>query len=93
MERILLVDDHPLMRKGLALAIDSEPDLTVVAQAENAEEALDAMDETNPDLAIVDISLPGMSGLELMKHMMAVRPDLRVLVVSRHEHACRAVRV
>ncbi|MGA7306547.1 MAG: response regulator transcription factor, partial [Rhodothermales bacterium] len=85
MEKILLVDDHPLMRKGLAMTIDTEPDLTVVAQAENAEEALDAMEEVKPDLAVVDISLPGMSGLELMKHMMALKPDLQVLVVSRHD--------
>ena len=92
MERILLVDDHPLMRKGLAMAIDAEPDLTVVAQAENAEEALDAMEEVSPDLAVVDISLPGMSGLELMKHMMALKPDLQVLVVSRHDEALYAER-
>jgi len=92
MERILIVDDHPLMRKGLALAIDAEPDLSVVAQAEDAEQALEAIEESNPDLAIVDISLPGMSGLELLKHMQALKPELRVLVVSRHDEALYAER-
>jgi DNA-binding NarL/FixJ family response regulator len=92
MEQILIVDDHPMMRKGLALAIDAEPDLSVVAQAEDAEQALDAIEESDPDLAIVDISLPGMSGLELLKHMQALRPELRVLVVSRHDEALYAER-
>jgi DNA-binding NarL/FixJ family response regulator len=92
MERILIVDDHPLMRKGLALSIDAEPDLSVVAQAEDAEQAMEAMDEAELDLAIVDISLPGMSGLELLKHMQALRPELLVLVVSRHDEALYAER-
>ena len=92
MERILIVDDHPLMRKGLALAIDAEPDLSVVAQAENAEQALEATEEHDLDLAIVDISLPGMSGLELLKHMQALKPELLVLVVSRHDEALYAER-
>ena len=67
MSKILIVDDHPLMRKGLALSLNAEPDLTVCGQAANAEEALSALEELDPDLAIVDISLPGMGGLELIK--------------------------
>lgn len=92
MIKILIVDDHPLMRKGLALSIEAEPDLVVVSQAEDAEQALEAVDESDPDLAIVDISLPGMSGLELLKHMQALRPELPVLVVSRHDEALYAER-
>lgn len=92
MKKILIIDDHPLMRKGLALTLSSEPDLDVVAQAESAEEALDAFEKTNPDLAIVDISLPGMSGLELIKHLLALKPELVVLVVSRHDEALYAER-
>ena len=92
MERILIVDDHPLMRKGLAMTIGAEPDLEVVAQVENAEDALEALEETEPGLAIVDISLPGMSGLELLKHMQALRPELPVLVVSRHDESLYAER-
>ena len=92
MKKILLVDDHPLMRKGLALTLNSEADLDVVAQAESAEEALDAFEKTMPDLVVVDISLPGMSGLELIKHLLALKPDIAVLVVSRHDEALYAER-
>lgn len=95
MKKILIVDDHPLMRKGLALSLNAETDLEVVAQAPDAEEALSMLDEVNPDVAIIDISLPGMSGLELIKHIQAVRPDIRTLVVSRHDetlYAERAIR-
>jgi len=90
--RILLVDDHPLMRKGLALALEEEPDLDVVGQAADAEEALSVFEALAPDLAVVDVSLPGMSGLELIKHLLAVRPELLVLVVSRHDEALYAER-
>ena len=92
MNKILIVDDHPLMRKGLALALNAEIDLTVCGQVANAEEALGALEELDPDLAIVDISLPGMSGLELIKHMQALRPEIRTLVVSRHDEALYAER-
>ncbi len=92
MNKILIVDDHPLMRKGLALALNAEIDLTVCGQIANAEEALGALEELDPDLAIVDISLPGMSGLELIKHMQALRPEIRTLVVSRHDEALYAER-
>ncbi len=92
MSKILIVDDHPLMRKGLALSLNAEIDLTVCGQAASAEEALDALEELDPDLAIVDISLPGMSGLELIKHMQALRPEIRTLVVSRHDEALYAER-
>lgn len=92
MNKILIVDDHPLMRQGLAMTIDPEPDLSVVAQAEDAEQALEAIEDSDLDLAIVDISLPGMSGLELLKHMQALRPELKVLVVSRHDEALYAER-
>jgi DNA-binding NarL/FixJ family response regulator len=93
--RILLVDDHPLMRKGLALTLDAEADLSVVAQAATAEEALGVFEKSDPDLAVIDISLPGMSGLELIKHLHLLKPNIGILVVSRHEetlYAERAIR-
>ena len=93
--RIFLVDDHPLMRKGLAMTLQAEPDFEIAGQVDSAEEALEVFDDVNPDLAIVDVSLPGMNGLELVKHLVARDPDVRILVVSRHDeslYAERAVR-
>jgi len=93
--KILLVDDHPLLRTGLALTLDDEPDFQVVGQAADAEEALDVVDRLDPDLVVVDLSLPGMGGLELVKHLQTIRPQTRTLVVSRHDeslYAERAVR-
>ena len=92
MNRLLLVDDHPLMRKGLAMTLASDPSLVVTGQAGSAEEALDCVQEQEFDLAVVDISLPGMSGLELVKHLRSIRPELIVLVVSRHDEALYAER-
>lgn len=92
MHRIIIVDDHPLMRKGLALALDSEVDLSVVGQMNSAEEAMDEIERLEPDLAIIDISLPGMSGMELVKHLQARMPDVRTLVVSRHDESLYAER-
>ncbi|MEM8600568.1 MAG: response regulator transcription factor [Bacteroidota bacterium] len=92
MTRLLLVDDHPLLRKGLALTLNAEPDLEVVGQAASAEEALEAFSTLDPDVVLIDISLPGMSGLELLKHLLALKPDLLTLVVSRHDEALYAER-
>jgi DNA-binding NarL/FixJ family response regulator len=92
MIKIIIVDDHPLMRKGLAMSLGGEADMEVVAQCQNAEEAMEAVGELQPDLALVDVSLPGMSGLELIKHMLAIRPELKVLVISRHDEALYAER-
>ncbi|PEN13440.1 DNA-binding response regulator [Longibacter salinarum] len=95
MTEIIIVDDHPLMRKGLALALDAEAEFNVSGQMSSAEEALEDIDELEPDLAIIDISLPGMSGMELVKHLQARKPDIKILVVSRHDetlYAERAIR-
>jgi DNA-binding NarL/FixJ family response regulator len=92
MHRLLIVDDHPLMRKGLALTLSAESDIDVVGQAADAEEALSVMDKLKPDLVLIDISLPGMSGIELLKHLLALNPDLLTLVVSRHDEALYAER-
>ncbi len=92
---IIIVDDHPLMRKGLTLSLNSEPDLNVVGQMQSAEETLEQLEDLTPDLAVVDISLPGMSGMELLKHMQTRYEDVKTLVVSRHDevlYAERAIR-
>lgn len=93
--RIMIVDDHPLMRQGLAATIESAQNMKVCCQVSSAEEAMDEIAGANPDIVIVDISLPGMGGLELIKHLRNLYPDLKTLVVSRHDevlYAERAIR-
>ena len=101
MSDVIIIDDHPIMRRGLAQTLEEEIDLQVAAQMDTAEEALEALEESAedeneeelaPDLAIVDLSLPGMSGLELIKHLRATRPELPTLVVSRHDETLYAER-
>jgi DNA-binding NarL/FixJ family response regulator len=92
-KRILIVDDHPMMREGLAQLIEHEPDLAVCAQADNAAQALAAIEGQMPDLALVDISLPDKNGLELIKDLQTMHPQLPLLVVSMHDETLYAERV
>lgn len=92
---IFIVDDHPLMRKGMAMTLQSELEFDVVGQTETAEEALQQIPNLQPDIAVIDISLPGMNGIELIKNLVNHLPDLKILVVSRHDeelYAERAIR-
>jgi DNA-binding NarL/FixJ family response regulator len=94
--RILIVDDHPIVRKGLAQLIDQEPDLVVAGEAENADGAMEYLKGDIPDLAIVDISLQGVDGIELIKKIRTRLSDLPILVVSMHDESLfaeRALRV
>lgn len=93
--RIYLVDDHPMMRDGMGRFIDDEPGLSCCGQAGSAEEALSQVPEVRPDLVITDITLPGRNGLDLIKDLKAVLPDLLILVFSMHDemiYADRALR-
>lgn len=90
--KILIVDDHPILRKGLTLLINQEPDLIVCAEAENAQMALEMIESALPDMAIVDISLPGIDGIELIKTLRLRHKDIPVLVVSMHDEALYAER-
>jgi DNA-binding NarL/FixJ family response regulator len=91
--RVLLVDDHPIVRQGLAESINREPDLEVCAEADDRHEALKIIEETNPDLAIIDLSLKNSSGMELIRDIHARWPDLVMLVVSMHDEMLYAERV
>src|SRR5271156_2570035 len=91
--RILIVDDHPLVRSGLRLLIDCEPDLTVCGEAANDTEAMRLLDSQKPDLLIVDLSLKDSSGLELIKRIKARNPDAKMLVSSMFEESLYAERV
>jgi DNA-binding NarL/FixJ family response regulator len=90
--RVMLVDDHPIIRKGLADSINQEPDLVVCCEAETAASAMKLASANKPDLAIVDLSLPDNHGLELIKNLKALFPKLRILVLSMHEEAVYAPR-
>lgn len=90
--KILLVDDHQIVRDGLGQLIRGEADLAVCGEAASAEEAVSAVTRLKPDLAIVDITLGGVNGIELIKNLKAVRPSLPVLVLSMHDESHYAER-
>ncbi len=92
-KKILIVDDHPIMRQGLALLIRTDSTLEVCGEADSASKAVEATMRLKPDLVIADISLPGRNGLELIKDLHALQPGLPVLVVSMHDEAIYAERV
>ncbi len=83
--RLLLADDHAMVRRGLRLVLDAEPDLRVVAEAGDGLEALEAARQPDLDLAILDVSMPRMTGLQVAAEIATLRPDLRVLMLSMHE--------
>jgi DNA-binding NarL/FixJ family response regulator len=90
--RILVVDDHSIVREGLMRVIDAAPDLMVCAQAEDAARALGLVRKAKPDLAVVDLALVGQGGLELIKDLKARHPHLPVLVHSMHDESLYAER-
>jgi DNA-binding NarL/FixJ family response regulator len=92
-KRILIVDDHPMMRQGLVQLVNHERDLVACGEADNVAQALTAVEKLGPDMVLADISLPGRSGLDLIKDLQAQRPDLPVLVLSMHDESLYAERV
>jgi DNA-binding NarL/FixJ family response regulator len=90
--RVLLIDDHPMIRRGLAGLINEDTDLMVCGEAGNSREALEMIAEVEPHLAIVDISMEEWNGIELIKEVQARHPHLRVLVLSMHEEEIYAER-
>jgi DNA-binding NarL/FixJ family response regulator len=92
-KRILIVDDHPMMRDGLRQLIANEPDLEVAGEADDVAEALQQAEKLKPDLAIVDITLRSSSGLDLIKDLHIRSPQTPVLVLSMHDESLYAERV
>jgi DNA-binding NarL/FixJ family response regulator len=83
--RILLADDHTVVRQGLRFILDSEPDLEVVAEASNGNEAVARALEDDIDLAILDIAMPTMTGLQAARELSRHRPELKMLILSMHD--------
>lgn len=90
--RIFILEDHPIMRRGYRALINGEMDLEVCGEAETAAEALEAIQQTAPDLVIADISLEGINGIEFIKRLHSRYPDMEVLVVSMHDESLYAER-
>ena len=90
--RLLIVDDHPVFRHGIRQLLGKLPEVTICAEAENAPLALEAMRCSKPDVALVDVSMPGTNGIELIKLMLAEQPHLVILVVSMHDESLYALR-
>ncbi len=90
---VLIVDDHPITRQGLAQLINFESDLAVCGEADGVKQARAKIDELNPDLVLLDITLPDGSGLEVIKDTLAVHPQCQILVISMHEESLYAERV
>ena len=93
MIKILIADDHAIVREGLKQILSQTPDMVVVAEASNGQEALDKLDRNNIDLIILDISMPGKDGLDVLSEVMGKRHELPVLILSMYPGEQYAVRV
>ena len=90
--RVLLVDDHPIVRQGLALLVDREPDLSVCGEADGAHSAFHAIETLRPDLVVLDISLSGPDGLDVLKEIRMKTANLPILILSMHDESIYAER-
>ena len=91
-KRLLIVDDHPIFRHGISQLIRQLREVTICGEAENAQSALEAMRRHTPDVFLMDISMPGKNGIELIKLMLAEQPRLVILVLSMHDESIYALR-
>lgn len=90
--RVMLVDDHAVVRRGFRMLLDSCPDIEVMAEAGSGEQAIGSLDDAVPDVLVLDLSMPGLGGLETLRRLLAHHADLRVLVLSAHEDVAYARR-
>jgi DNA-binding NarL/FixJ family response regulator len=92
-KKVLIVEDHPMTREGLRGVINREPDMMVCGEAADARQALDIVQKLSPDLILMDITLPGKSGLELVKDLKAIHPQQIILAISMHDESLYAERM
>lgn len=92
MIKVLLADDHSVVRAGLCRIVEDSGDMVVIAEAANGREAIEKVHESPPDVAVIDISMPGMDGLEVITHLHSYYPKLPILVLTVHEEEQYVVR-
>lgn len=90
---VMLVDDHAVVRMGFRLLLDGSPDIRVVAEAESGEDAVRRVQEVKPQVVVMDLSMPGIGGLEALSRILARDPAAKILVLTAHEDAMHAKRV
>lgn len=90
--RILLIDDHPLLRTGIGQLISQQKDMTICGEVDDSLKALDAIQEKSPDIVVLDITLKKMSGIEVLKHIKVRFPKVKVLILSMHDETLYAPR-
>ncbi len=91
--RVMLADDHAVVRMGFRLLLEASADIKVVAEVESGEEAVRRVPEVKPDVLVLDLSMPGIGGLEALSRILARAPNMKVLVLTAHEDAMHARRV
>ena len=92
MIKVLLADDHSIVRAGLCRIVEESGDMEVIAEAADGREAIRLVRETSPDVAVIDISMPGLDGLEVVSRLHGLRPDLPILILTMHEEGQYVVR-
>ncbi|MEZ0236960.1 MAG: response regulator [Methylophilaceae bacterium] len=90
---VMLVDDHAVVRMGFKLLLEAAPDVKVVAEAESGEQGVKLYGEFHPDVVVMDITMPGIGGMEAIERIMAKDPSARILVLSAHEDSVHPKRV
>lgn len=91
--KVMLADDHAVVRMGFRLLLEGSPDMRVVAEAESGEDAIKRYQEVHPDVLVLDLSMPGMGGLEALSRILAREPGAKILVLTAHEDSQHAKRV
>lgn len=92
MIRILAVDDHPLLRKGIAALVNAEPDMKLIAEAANGEEAVESFRLYRPDVTLMDLQLPGLNGIEAIDRILSEFPDARIIVLTTYTGDAQVLR-